>query len=189
MLDNNRLSSEVFYSLTNLKRLKTLNLQGNRISEIPQLQLRDVSKPGQLPAAEREDEAHTESRTDIHERLKTLKTFHTSSWEKDLKGFSLPLPELQHLNLADNKITAEEALIGAAFFLKLSELRTLAFLDLLSPKETWNNNKGKENTGSGEDPPKGVHGFQTEGEETHPKGDKKSIFERRRLSEKNSGID
>uniref|UniRef100_A0A1A8UW90 X-ray radiation resistance associated 1 n=1 Tax=Nothobranchius furzeri TaxID=105023 RepID=A0A1A8UW90_NOTFU len=122
MLDNNRLSSEVFYSLTNLKRLKTLNLQGNRISEIPQLQLRDVSEPGQLPAAEREDEAHTESRTDIHERLKILKTFHTSSWEKDLKGFSLPLPELQHLNLADNKITAEEALIGAAFFLKLCEL-------------------------------------------------------------------
>uniref|UniRef100_A0A1A8EPY2 X-ray radiation resistance associated 1 n=1 Tax=Nothobranchius korthausae TaxID=1143690 RepID=A0A1A8EPY2_9TELE len=122
MLDNNRFSSEVFYSLTNLKRLKTLNLQGNRISEIPQLQLRDVSKPGQLPAAEREDEAHTETCTDIHERLKMLETFHTSSWEKDLKGFSLPLPELQHLNLADNKITAEEALIGAAFFLKLCEL-------------------------------------------------------------------
>ncbi|XP_024865284.1 X-ray radiation resistance-associated protein 1 isoform X2 [Kryptolebias marmoratus] len=107
MLDNNRLSSDVFHSLTDLRRLKYLNLRGNRISAVPHM------KPGQLSA---EAGAHTLSAVD--ECLKIMETFQP----EDGKGRRLPLPELQQLNLAENKISTEEALISAALFPKLAEM-------------------------------------------------------------------
>ncbi|XP_029304202.1 X-ray radiation resistance-associated protein 1 isoform X2 [Cottoperca gobio] len=97
MLDDNKLSSGVFSSLSNLKRLKYLNLQRNHISEIPYLQLEGRSKPLQT-SAEEERLAHTDERS------------------------SFPLPELQFLNLADNKIAEEEALMAVALFPMLQEI-------------------------------------------------------------------
>ncbi|KAM4726243.1 X-ray radiation resistance-associated protein 1 [Anableps anableps] len=120
MLDDNRLTSTVFYSLTNLKRLKHLNLQGNRISEIPCMELKESLKPGPISALRQgEEEAHTESTIDHH--LKIIKIFDTLR-EDDCRGPSLFLPELQRLILADNKIASEEALVAAALFPKLCEL-------------------------------------------------------------------
>ncbi|XP_041864442.1 X-ray radiation resistance-associated protein 1 isoform X2 [Melanotaenia boesemani] len=97
MLDDNKLSSEVFYSLTNLKRLKYLNLQGNQISNIPNMEVMDCSKSEEQ--AEKKD-----------------------SLEEDRKGSNVPLPELQFLSLANNKIATEEAVIAASFFPMLHEL-------------------------------------------------------------------
>ncbi|XP_037543497.1 X-ray radiation resistance-associated protein 1 [Nematolebias whitei] len=116
LLDNNRLSSNVFFSLTNLKRLQNLNLQGNRISAVPLIKVGDSSNVGQSSA---EDGGHTNS----DEYLKTMETLQMDSWDKDRKGRPLPLPELQHLNLAENKISTEEALVGAAQFPKLREIQ------------------------------------------------------------------
>ncbi|XP_013876098.1 X-ray radiation resistance-associated protein 1 [Austrofundulus limnaeus] len=113
MLDNNKLTFEVFHSLTNFTKLKYVNLQGNRISAIPLLKVGDSSKLEQLSA---EDEAQFHSNMD--EYLKIMQTKQT----EDSKGCSLPLPELQHLNLAENKFSTEEDLIGAALFPKLSEM-------------------------------------------------------------------
>ncbi|XP_034462424.1 X-ray radiation resistance-associated protein 1 isoform X2 [Hippoglossus hippoglossus] len=61
-LDDNKLSSGVFNSLRNLKRLKYLNLQGNRISEIPYMQPTGPLEPASISEKEPgEDEpAHTE---------------------------------------------------------------------------------------------------------------------------------
>ncbi|KAM4546441.1 X-ray radiation resistance-associated protein 1 [Fundulus diaphanus] len=101
MLDDNRLTSGVFYSLRNLQRLKHLNLQGNRISEIPRMGVGESSKPGPISALRQGEE---EDRED------------------GCRGSSLFLPELQRLSLGDNQIASEEALVSAALFPKLCEL-------------------------------------------------------------------
>ncbi|XP_038565043.1 X-ray radiation resistance-associated protein 1 isoform X1 [Micropterus salmoides] len=126
MLDDNKLSSEVFNSLTNLKRLKYLNLQGNRVSEIPFLQVTGCSKPLQMSSEEQAEEeglANTEPNPNTDEPFKRIsQIFHEEIWEEYCKGSSLPLPELQVLNLADNKIAEEEALMAAALFPMLREV-------------------------------------------------------------------
>ncbi|MED6291026.1 hypothetical protein CHARACLAT_019426, partial [Characodon lateralis] len=120
MLDDNKLTSRVFYSLRNLKRLKHLNLQGNRISEIPCMEVTESSKSGPISALRQgEEEVHAESNVDHF--FKIIELFHTDS-EDGCSGSSLFLPELQRLSLADNKIASEEALIAAALFPKLCEL-------------------------------------------------------------------
>ncbi|XP_041657881.1 LOW QUALITY PROTEIN: X-ray radiation resistance-associated protein 1 [Cheilinus undulatus] len=116
VLDDNKLSSGVFNSLINLKRLKHLNLQGNHISEIPYLQPSSSSKPSVGEQAEEEELAHTELNPHTDEHLK--RTFQ----EEDCGGSLLPLPELRYLNLANNKITKEEGLMAAALFPSLREI-------------------------------------------------------------------
>ncbi|XP_054612091.1 X-ray radiation resistance-associated protein 1 isoform X2 [Dunckerocampus dactyliophorus] len=112
MLDDNKLSSEVFRSLSNLKRLKHLNLQGNRITQIPYLKLMmGCIKPLQ-----------TSSEEERHDRAEQ-KNFSTMSQESDvLRGLLSPLPELQFLDLSHNKIAEEEVLLPAAVFPKLREI-------------------------------------------------------------------
>ncbi|RVE63780.1 hypothetical protein OJAV_G00139510 [Oryzias javanicus] len=109
ILDDNKLSSAVFYSLANLKRLKHLNLQKNLISEIP-----SSLTPVQIPD---EEEAHSLTLPAGEEHVNILRSIQ-EVWETS----RLPLPELQILNLADNKIVKEEALLAAALFPKLLEL-------------------------------------------------------------------
>ncbi|XP_044078939.1 X-ray radiation resistance-associated protein 1 isoform X2 [Siniperca chuatsi] len=126
MLDDNKLSSGVFNSLTNLKRLKYLNLQGNRISEIPYLQLTGCSNPLQTSTEEQAEEeglANTEPNPNTDEHFKRISQFFpTENWDEYCKGSSLPLPELQFLSLADNKIAEEEALMAVALFPMLQEV-------------------------------------------------------------------
>ncbi|KAM6907152.1 X-ray radiation resistance-associated protein 1 [Xenentodon cancila] len=119
MLDDNKLSSGVFHSLTNLQRLKYLNLQRNNISEISYMQVTSSLKRVQISV---EEEAHTDVNLNIEERLKVLKSFHADGWEENCSGSSLPLPKLQVLNLAENQIAKEEALIVAAVFPMLREI-------------------------------------------------------------------
>ncbi|XP_051793743.1 X-ray radiation resistance-associated protein 1 isoform X2 [Acanthochromis polyacanthus] len=122
-LDDNKLSSGVFNSLTNLKRLKHLNLQKNRISEIPFMQAVGRSKPETEEQAEEQGRDHTESSPNTDEHLRNIsQIIPKHSWEERCKGSSLPLPELQFLNLAENKISEEEALMAAALFPKLCEI-------------------------------------------------------------------
>ncbi|XP_059207853.1 X-ray radiation resistance-associated protein 1 [Centropristis striata] len=114
MLDDNKLSSGVFNSLANLKRLRYLNLQGNRISEIPYLQLAVRSKPLQTSIEEQAEEeglAHAETNSNITQQ---------QNWEQ--KTSSFPLPQLQVLNLSDNKISEEEAVMAVALFPMLQEI-------------------------------------------------------------------
>ncbi|XP_068457490.1 X-ray radiation resistance-associated protein 1 [Clinocottus analis] len=114
MLDDNKLSSGVFNSLRNLQRLKYLNLHGNLISEIPYLQL----KPWPTSVEEQAEEeglAHTETRPNPVEEFKKISQEHR-------KRSRCPLPELQFLNLADNEIAEEEALMAVALFPKLREI-------------------------------------------------------------------
>ncbi|KAK2828564.1 hypothetical protein Q5P01_019598 [Channa striata] len=131
MLDDNKLSSGVFDSLTNFKRIKYLNLQGNCISEVPYLQLIGDSNPDQTSVkeqAKQEAPAFTASSKKncdsvIFYCLSRLWIIHKDK----CNGYSvfrsdLPLPELQFLNLADNKIAEEEALMGLALFPKLCEI-------------------------------------------------------------------
>ncbi|KAK3523944.1 hypothetical protein QTP70_016757, partial [Hemibagrus guttatus] len=94
MLDDNKLSSCVFRSLSNLKRLQHLNLEGNTISEVPYPHLTPVL---QVPGAS------------------DLKI-------EDVEDFCPPFPELHYLNLASNKIFEEEALLAVALLPLLSEL-------------------------------------------------------------------
>ncbi|XP_062414086.1 X-ray radiation resistance-associated protein 1 isoform X2 [Pungitius pungitius] len=114
MLDDNKLSSGVFNSLANLKRLKYLNLKGNLISEIPYLQQTACSNIWRRSVEEpSEDEGLAlDPETSPHTVLRRL------SQEKS----SFPLPELQFLNLADNKIAEEEALMAVALFPMLREM-------------------------------------------------------------------
>ncbi|XP_051257232.1 X-ray radiation resistance-associated protein 1 isoform X1 [Dicentrarchus labrax] len=120
ILDDNKLTSGVFNSLANLERLKYLNLQGNRISEIPCLQLMDCLKPLETSAEEEVGHASTEPNHNTDEHLKRLSE--QENWEECCKGSSVPLPELQFLNLANNKIAEEEALMAAALFPVLREI-------------------------------------------------------------------
>ncbi|KAG7516539.1 X-ray radiation resistance-associated 1 isoform X1 [Solea senegalensis] len=116
MLDDNKLSSGVFNSLRNLSRLNHLNLQGNRISQIPYLQ--PTKSPEQQAAME------TPGISDRPEK----RVRGWSAWillQDNLKNHStgsLPLPKLQSLNLSDNKIAEEEALMAAALFPTLREI-------------------------------------------------------------------
>ncbi|XP_061754351.1 X-ray radiation resistance-associated protein 1 isoform X2 [Nerophis ophidion] len=112
MLDDNKLSSEVFGSLSALKRLKHLNLQGNRITKIPYLNLMTgCSRLARTPL-EKEGCALDEQRS-----------FSTMSKESDfLRALLSPLPELQYLDLSHNKIKEEEALLPASVFSKLREI-------------------------------------------------------------------
>ncbi|KAM7397917.1 hypothetical protein PAMA_005994 [Pampus argenteus] len=114
MLDDNKLSSGVFNSLANLKRLKYLNLQGNRISEVPYLYLTGCSNPLLTSIEEQAEEeglANPEPNPVPQENC-----------DEFCKGSSLPLPELQFLILADNKITEEEALLAVVLFPMLREI-------------------------------------------------------------------
>ncbi|XP_069002626.1 X-ray radiation resistance-associated protein 1 isoform X1 [Embiotoca jacksoni] len=125
MLDDNKLSSGVFSSLINLKRLKYLNLQRNCISEIPYMQLMNCSKPVDFTEKQEEEEgvAITKSNPNTDKHLKKLsQMFHEDIWEEFSHGSDLPLPELQFLNLADNKIAEEEALVAATLFPMLREI-------------------------------------------------------------------
>ncbi|CAI5643751.1 unnamed protein product [Oreochromis niloticus] len=113
MLDDNELTSGVFSSLKNLKRLKRLSLQGNCISEIPFMQLVGYSKPVQTATEEEAEEAlaHSEPSDQYLTRI-----------SENRKESSLPLPALQYLNLADNKVAKEEALMAATLFPMLREI-------------------------------------------------------------------
>ncbi|KAK5858444.1 hypothetical protein PBY51_002582 [Eleginops maclovinus] len=103
MLDDNKLSSGVFNSLGNLKRLKYLNLQGNHISEIVFLQIDGL-------------------KTSVEEQTDTEGFGHTETNPSTAERSSFPLPELQFLNLANNKILEEEALMAVALFPMLREI-------------------------------------------------------------------
>ncbi|XP_071373094.1 X-ray radiation resistance-associated protein 1 [Centroberyx affinis] len=131
MLDDNKLSSGVFSSLANLRRLQYLNLQGNRISEIPYLQLRGCLNLLQTSNKQHNEDQGLESNPTDENFKRTSELgspqslshiFDMENWEEYYEGSSLPLPELQFLNLADNKIAEEEALLAAALFPMLSEL-------------------------------------------------------------------
>ncbi|XP_047463264.1 X-ray radiation resistance-associated protein 1 [Mugil cephalus] len=123
LLDDNRLSNEVFNSLKDLKRLKHLNLEGNYISEVPSLFLMGSSKPVQIPTEGREEGeecAHIDSNPNTDEILRRI--FQGDDWEEYFKGVNVPLPELQFLNLANNKIANEEALMAVALLPMLLEV-------------------------------------------------------------------
>ncbi|XP_028322224.1 X-ray radiation resistance-associated protein 1 isoform X2 [Gouania willdenowi] len=106
MLDDNKLSSEVFISLKGLKRLRYINLSGNLISKIPCMQL-----------------VGSESADSSDNDMKILtQILQQENWEEFCKGNTLPLPELHFLNLSNNKILTEEMLIGAALFPTLREI-------------------------------------------------------------------
>ncbi|XP_041808511.1 X-ray radiation resistance-associated protein 1 isoform X2 [Chelmon rostratus] len=126
VLDDNKLSSAVFNSLMNLKRLKYLNLQGNRISEVPYLQITGGSTPLQtstVAQAEAAGLASTQPNLNADEHVKRLsQILHKDDWEEYCRGSSFPLPQLQVLNLADNKIAGEEALMAVALFPMLLEI-------------------------------------------------------------------
>ncbi|KAM4620332.1 X-ray radiation resistance-associated protein 1 [Polymixia lowei] len=138
MLDDNKLSSGVFSSLANLRRLRHLNLQGNYISEIPYLQLSAHLKHLQTSIQQQNEEqdlAHTESNQKTFQRISEIVRGQLESaqscsriwFDKENSGehsgqSNLPLPELQFLNLADNKIAEEEALLAVALFPMLNEI-------------------------------------------------------------------
>ncbi|XP_028277989.1 X-ray radiation resistance-associated protein 1 [Parambassis ranga] len=112
MLDDNKLSSAVFNSLTNLKRLTYLNLEGNRISEVPFMQTftEELAK---------EDGCAPNSDEDLR---RTSQSVGKDNWEEHCQASNLPLPGLQFLNLANNKISEEEALMAVALFPMLCEI-------------------------------------------------------------------
>ncbi|KAI1903514.1 hypothetical protein AGOR_G00027970 [Albula goreensis] len=146
MLDDNKLCSPgVFNSLAHMKSLQHLNLQGNNITEVPYLQQFEDAQDLQ----HNEDLGHREmlisgphtlatnnqsvQRTDIQDVPGVQKQHIMSSDGEDCihpscssfqvsSEFHLPLPELRTLNLADNKIAVEEALLAVALFPSLSQL-------------------------------------------------------------------
>ncbi|XP_027886857.1 X-ray radiation resistance-associated protein 1 isoform X1 [Xiphophorus couchianus] len=113
MLNYNSLTSSVFYNLRNLKRLKHLNLEGNHITEIPCKEVMESSKPALREGEEEDIESKIDHHIEIMEILHVLREDRCSS---------VLLPELQCLNLADNQIASEEAVVPAALFPKLCEL-------------------------------------------------------------------
>ncbi|KAL0994044.1 hypothetical protein UPYG_G00117090 [Umbra pygmaea] len=141
MLDDNKLSSSVFNSLVNLKRLKHLNLQGNHISEVPDLlprKLQEIWDHRVFEGLETQFvNAPSDVPEDLHEHVKSIsegesgqsKTYspthvflETEDGEELSGAYSFSLPELIFLNLADNKIVEEEALLSVALFPVLSEI-------------------------------------------------------------------
>ncbi|MBN3299184.1 XRRA1 protein, partial [Amia calva] len=142
ILDDNKLSSPgIFTSLANLKRLKHLNLDRNGITQVPYLhQIGDSAQDAQLPdlnmqfGVKGHDEAvgggtspsmgpTTASTVSFQEEpWLTAGVPRTETQREDPAEFQLPLPELQFLSLADNKISEEEALLAVALFPSLSEL-------------------------------------------------------------------
>ncbi|KAK5918007.1 hypothetical protein CgunFtcFv8_002811 [Champsocephalus gunnari] len=100
MLDDNKLSSGVFNSLANLKRGTIfVKLHFRKWRAIPGL-FRLLLKE----QTDKEGFGHTETHPNAAERS------------------SFPLPELQFLNLANNKISEEEALMAVALFPMLREI-------------------------------------------------------------------
>ncbi|XP_014852014.1 PREDICTED: X-ray radiation resistance-associated protein 1 [Poecilia mexicana] len=115
MLDENRLTSSVFYSLTNLKRLKHLNLEDNCITEIPCKEVMESSEPALREDEEEDIESKIDHRIQMMEMLQAFR-------EDGCRRPGVFLPELQCLNLANNEIASEEAVAAAALFPKLCEL-------------------------------------------------------------------
>ncbi|KAB5548956.1 hypothetical protein PHYPO_G00061630 [Pangasianodon hypophthalmus] len=113
MLDHNKLSSCVFRSLSNLKRLQHLNLEGNSISEVPYLQSMPLQ---QVPGC-----SDSDSRVNQQKHF-NIETDMESPQLENEEDFCPPFPELRYLNLANNKIFEEEALLAVALFPLLSEL-------------------------------------------------------------------
>ncbi|XP_056586144.1 X-ray radiation resistance-associated protein 1 isoform X2 [Triplophysa dalaica] len=134
MLDDNRLTSlGLFESLANLKRLQHLNLQGNIISGVPFLEQMAPLQDAQtsfIPNSPKQGSGRTVSFLDVtmidaSATLNQQKSTTGTSKRKDPRcpeDFGLPFPELCHLNLANNKIAEEEALLPVALFPKLKEL-------------------------------------------------------------------
>uniref|UniRef100_A0A096M2F5 X-ray radiation resistance associated 1 n=1 Tax=Poecilia formosa TaxID=48698 RepID=A0A096M2F5_POEFO len=144
MLDENRLTSSVFYSLTNLKRLKHLNLEDNCITEIPCKEVMESSEPALREDEEEGKECNSQSMRDGAESFKEVRKIsqclpfldieskidHRIQMMEMLQAFredgcrrpGVFLPELQCLNLANNEIASEEAVAAAALFPKLCEL-------------------------------------------------------------------
>uniref|UniRef100_A0A8C1E054 X-ray radiation resistance associated 1 n=1 Tax=Cyprinus carpio carpio TaxID=630221 RepID=A0A8C1E054_CYPCA len=146
MLDDNKLSSPgVFMSLANLKRLRHLNLQGNDISGVPFLEqmatLQDA-QTGIMPQSigqnvntvnderikysditmsqQKTEKILKEDKACLEMHSGPLQYYHQRKEDGCAQG--LPFPELCHLNLANNEIAEEEALLPVALFPKLSEL-------------------------------------------------------------------
>ncbi|XP_077089146.1 X-ray radiation resistance-associated protein 1 isoform X3 [Siphateles boraxobius] len=147
MLDENKLSSPgVFISLANLRRLCHLNLQGNCISGVPFLEqmatLQDdqtVIMPQNIGQSLTNDKrikfseiTRSQQKTEkTLEKDKSRLKIHSGPLkycddQRKEDGCSmdlcLPFQELRHLNLANNKIAEEEALLPVALFPKLNEL-------------------------------------------------------------------
>ncbi|CAL1573582.1 unnamed protein product [Knipowitschia caucasica] len=118
MLDDNILSSDIFNSLKNLKRLKYLNLKGNYVCEVPLLEMLDHVQPEQTLS----EQNKSDSDGNVSENLlKLMQFFQQKDWD-DYKETSFPCPELQFLNLSGNKIAEEEALLAVALFPALCEI-------------------------------------------------------------------
>ncbi|XP_024921637.1 X-ray radiation resistance-associated protein 1 [Cynoglossus semilaevis] len=127
MLDDNKLSSGVFHRLRNLRRLKHLNLRRNHIHEVPYLRPPEIPNLTEV-RAEEEKTALCES-ADVGDDHFIKRVFGWSRWIKhqetlrdDDTESSFPLPELQFLDLSENRIAEEEALLAAALFPRLCEL-------------------------------------------------------------------
>ncbi|KTG34442.1 hypothetical protein cypCar_00010937 [Cyprinus carpio] len=148
MLDDNKLSSPgVFMSLANLKRLRHLNLQGNYISGVPFLEkvetLQDA-QTGIMPQSigqnvatvndkrikfseitmsqQKPEKTVKEDKSCLKMNSGALQYCHQRQEDRCALVLCLPFPELCHLNLANNEIAEEEALLPVALFPKLSEL-------------------------------------------------------------------
>ncbi|XP_056140195.1 X-ray radiation resistance-associated protein 1 [Lampris incognitus] len=118
-LDDNKLSSGIFSSLAHLRRLRHLNLQKNYISAVPNLQPRGCLNLLQT-CKEQKDKAHNS--VHVSSNPEKLKRVVEESQEDYSEGSSPPLPKLEYLNLAHNKIAEEEALLAVAVFPVLKEI-------------------------------------------------------------------